>query len=66
MFYNSIGIVTAVNSYLGYQESRRTAKEALETGVSIIALIRRDKLMSDELLEEVLKPENMTQPHQMK
>ena len=66
MFYNSIGIGTAVNSYLGYQESSRIANEALEPGVSIIDLIRRDKLMSDELLEDVLKPENMTQPHQMK
>lgn len=66
MFYNSIGIGTAVNSYLGYQESSRIANEALEPGVSIIDLIRRDKLMSDELLEDVLKPENMTQPRQMK
>ena len=62
MVYNSIGIVTAVNPYLGYQASTRIAKEALETGESIIALIKRDGLMSDELLEEVLKPENMTQP----
>ncbi|WP_019528020.1 aspartate ammonia-lyase [Dasania marina] len=62
MVYNSIGIVTAVNPYLGYQASTRIAKEALDTGANIIDLIRRDGLLTDQQLAEILKPENMTQP----
>ncbi|MGK0441725.1 MAG: aspartate ammonia-lyase [Pseudohongiellaceae bacterium] len=66
MVYNSIGIVTAVNPYLGYQESTRIAKEALETGANIITLIKRDGLLTDEQLADILNPENMTQPRRHK
>jgi len=62
MVYNSIGIVTAINPYLGYQESSRIAKQALNNNERVIDIIKRKKLMSDDLLERVLKPENMTQP----
>ena len=66
MVYNSIGIVTAVNPYLGYQLSSKIAKEALETGASIIELIQRDNLLSSEQLADILNPENMTAPRRAK
>jgi len=59
---NSIGIVTAVNPYLGYEVSTRIAKEALETGVSVIDIIERDGLLDAKQLATILTPENMTQP----
>ncbi|MBB1271361.1 aspartate ammonia-lyase [Psychromonas sp. SR45-3] len=62
MVYNSIGIVTAINPYLGYEESTRIAKEALATGENIINLIKRDGLLTDLQLADILNPENMTQP----
>lgn len=62
MVYNSIGIVTAINPYLGYEESTRIAKEALVTGENIINLIKRDGLLTDKQLADILNPENMTQP----
>ena len=58
----SIGLVTALNPYLGYETSTQLAKEALETGKSPYELVLEKKLLSKEQLEEILKPENMIQP----
>jgi len=43
MVYNSIGIVTAINPYLGYQESSRNAKQALNNNQRVIDIIKRKK-----------------------
>jgi aspartate ammonia-lyase len=56
---NSIGLVTALNPHIGYENSTRVAKEALETGRSVFDLVLEHKLMSREKLEEILRPENM-------
>ncbi len=62
MVYNSIGLVTALNPYLGYETSTELAKEALATGRGIYELVLEKELMSVEELDNVLKPENMTKP----
>ncbi len=62
MVYNSIGLVTALNPYLGYEASSAVAKEALKTGKGIYDLVLEHKLMSKEELDNVLKPENMIKP----
>ncbi|OFY13440.1 MAG: aspartate ammonia-lyase [Bacteroidetes bacterium GWE2_42_24] len=59
---NSIGLVTALNPYIGYEASNMVAKEALESGRSVYELVLEKQLMSKDELEEVLKPENMIQP----
>jgi len=56
---NSIGLVTALNPHIGYENSTRIAKEALESGKSVFDLVLEHKLMSREKLEEILRPENM-------
>jgi aspartate ammonia-lyase len=56
---NSIGLVTALNPYIGYENATRIAMEALATGGSVFDLVLARGLMSREKLEEVLKPENM-------
>ena len=58
----SIGIITAVVPYLGYEVSTRIAKAALESGRGVLELIREEELMSEEDLNEVLKPSNMIRP----
>ncbi len=63
MVLNSIGIVTALNPYIGYKNSTKIAKEALETGVSVYDLVLRDQLLTQEKLDEILDPENMLTPH---
>lgn len=61
MVFNSIGLVTALNPYLGYETSSMLAKEA-QTGKGIYDLVLEHKLMSEEELHKVLQPENMVHP----
>ena len=62
---NSIGLVTALNPVLGYEKSVAIAKEALETGRSVYELVLEKKWLSKKALDDVLKPENMTNPRQI-
>ncbi|PVX50680.1 aspartate ammonia-lyase [Balneicella halophila] len=65
MVNNSIGIVTALNPVLGYEASSKLAKEALKTGASVYDLVLEQNLLSKEELDDILKPENMTQPRKI-
>ena len=62
MVYNSIGLVTALNPYLGYETSTMLAKEALQSGKGIYDLVLEHKLMDEEELNKILRPENMVHP----
>lgn len=62
MVYNSIGLVTALNPYLGYDASTELAAIALKTGRGVYELVLEKGLMSKEELDEVLRPENMIKP----
>lgn len=59
---SSIGLVTALNPYIGYENSTRIAALALQSGRGVLELVREEKLLDDAVLEEVLKPENMMRP----
>ena len=63
MVKNSIGIVTALNPYIGYKASTKVAKEALETGGSVYDLVLEHGLMTKEKLDEALDPKAMTASH---
>lgn len=60
---NSIGIVTALNPTLGYENSSRIAKRALKENRSVYDLVLEEGLLKKEELDELLKPENMIKPH---
>ena len=64
MVKHSIGIVTALNPYIGYKASTKVAKEALETGRSVYDLVLEKGLMSKEKLDEALDPAAMTASHE--
>lgn len=59
---NSIGIVTALNPYIGYKNSTKIAKEALETGASVYDLVLRDNILTKEKLDAILDPKHMLDP----
>lgn len=59
---NSIGIVTALNPHIGYDNASRIAKTALHEDRSVIDIIKQEKLLSDEDIDRILKPENMIKP----
>ncbi len=62
---NSIGLVTALNPVLGYEKSAAIAKEALKTGGSVYDLVLEKGWLTKEKLDEMLRPENMTDPREM-
>jgi len=61
----SIGLVTALNPVLGYEKSAAIAKEALKTGGNVYDLVLEKGWLSKEQLDDMLKPENMTDPRQI-
>ena len=65
MVKNSIGIVTALNPYIGYKTSTKVAKEALETGRSVYDLVLEHGYMTREKLDEALDPRAMTASHEL-
>ena len=64
MVKNSIGIVTALNPYLGYKACSKVAKEALDTNRSVYDIILEQGLMTKEKLDEALDPKQMLASHQ--
>ena len=62
---NSIGLVTALVPSIGYEQSAAIAKEALKTGASVYNLVLEKELLSQQELDEMLHPENMTDPREI-
>lgn len=66
MVLNSIGLVTALVPWIGYEASNELAREALESNKSVYSLVLEKGLLSKEKLDQVLAPENMIRPGKMK
>lgn len=58
----SIGIVTALNPYIGYANATEIAAEAHLSGRGVAEIVLERKLMSVERLVEVLRPDVLTKP----
>lgn len=58
----SIGIVTALNPIIGYKNSTKIAKEALQTGKAVYDLVLEHGILTQEDLDTILAPENMIRP----
>lgn len=61
---HSIGIVTALNPYIGYKTSTKVAKEALETGKSLRDIILEKNLLTPEQVDKILDPKAMLHSHE--
>lgn len=62
MVMNSIGIVTALNPTLGYENSSRIAQRALKENRSVYDLVLEEKLLTQAELDALLRPELMIKP----
>ncbi len=62
---NSIGIVTALVPYIGYERSSAVAREALESDRGVYELVLEKGWLTQEELDEVLSPDAMTKPRAM-
>ncbi len=56
---NSIGVITALNPYIGYATAARIAKSALETGKPIPEIVVAEGLLSADRVAELLAPESL-------
>lgn len=58
----SVGIITAVNPHLGYETAARIAREAILTGRSVRELCLEHNVLTEEELNLILDPFEMTHP----
>jgi aspartate ammonia-lyase len=61
----SIGIVTALVPYIGYERATAVAREALRTGRGVYELVLENEWLSKEQLDDILSPDAMTRPRPM-
>jgi aspartate ammonia-lyase len=59
---HSIGIVTALNPYIGYTNATLVAQEALQSGKSVYELVLEKGLLTKAELDKILQPEVLTKP----
>ena len=62
MLERSIGVVTALVPYIGYERCTALASEALESGRGVYELVREKGWLSQTELDEILSPDAMTRP----
>lgn len=58
----SLGIVTALNPYIGYTNATAVAKAALISGRGVAEIVLERGLLTQHDLDEILQPEALTQP----
>jgi aspartate ammonia-lyase len=63
---HSIGIVTALNPFIGYENASAVAKEAQATGKGVAEIVLAKGLLTKEQLDDILRPEVLTQPRWFK
>ena len=61
----SIGVVTALVPYIGYERATALAREALESDRGVYELVLEKEWLSREQLDQILSPEAMTRPRRI-
>ena len=62
---HSIGIVTALVPWIGYERATALAREAQETARGVFELVLEKGWLSRERLDEILSPDAMTRQRRM-
>ena len=62
MVERSIGVVTALNPHIGYENSCAIAKEAFKSGKSVKQVCLERGILTEEQLNKILDPKEMTEP----
>jgi aspartate ammonia-lyase len=60
--HHSIGLVTALNPYIGYEKSTEVAHEAMSSGRSVYDIVLEKGYLQKDDLDDILSPENMIRP----
>jgi len=56
----TVGIVTALNTVIGYEKATELAVEAYKSGKGIIEVIREKKILTEAQITELLDPAKLT------
>ena len=59
---DSLGLVTVLAPYIGYNASAAIAKESVASGRSIREIVLEQKLMAAGELDRIMQPEHLTEP----
>ncbi len=59
---DSLGLVTVLAPYIGYNASAGIAKESIASGRSIREIVLEQKLMAAEDLDAIMQPDHLTEP----
>ncbi len=62
MVYNSVGLITFLNPYIGHHMGDLIGKEAILTGKTVKELVLEKGLLSELELDSILSKENLMQP----
>ena len=62
MVFNSVGLITFLNPYIGHHMGDLIGKEAIETGKSIRELVLEKELLSEDDLDNILNIKNLMHP----
>ena len=62
----SVGMVTALNPHIGYENASDVAREAYATGRGVTEIVLERGLLTKAELDEILKPEVLTKPRWIK
>lgn len=57
--HNSLMLVTALNTHIGYENAAKTAKKAFEENISLKEACLKLGFLTEEKFDEVVKPEEM-------
>jgi len=62
MVEKSVGIITALVPYIGYENASKLAKEVISSNKTVPELISEKGILPAEELQKIFCPRNMTQP----
>ncbi|MBF6599581.1 MAG: aspartate ammonia-lyase [Dehalococcoidia bacterium] len=61
-FESSVGLATVLNPLIGYRAAAKVAQESERTGETILEVVRRRKLLTEEQIGELFDPARLTEP----
>ena len=61
-FESSVGMATVLNPVIGYEAAAKVAQESARTGETIVEVVRRRGLLSEDDLARLFDPASLTEP----
>jgi len=61
-FESTVGLATVLNPVIGYEAAAKVAQESARTGETIVEVVRRLGLLSDDQMRELFDPAGLTEP----